>query len=53
MDNLNYEKYYETLLNNFAKKHQYNSYLKIKNKKKRVSWNETNLIKFYYYSNDK
>tara|TARA_Y100000389_G_scaffold189186_1_gene212653 strand:- start:1245 stop:1472 length:228 start_codon:yes stop_codon:yes gene_type:complete len=59
MDNLDSDKYYETLLNNFAKNYQYYLNLKAKTKnpinifiKKNVSWNETNLIKIYYYSND-
>jgi len=61
MDNFNSETYLNTLLDNFAKNCEYYSYLKIKNKnlinifknnKKKVSWNETNLINYYYYSND-
>lgn len=61
MDNFNSETYLNTLLDNFAKNYEYYSYLKIKNKnlinifknnKKKVSWNETNLINYYYYSND-
>lgn len=62
MDNFNSKTYLNTLLDNFAKNYEYYSYLKIKNKnpinifknnKKKVSWNETNLINYYYYySND-
>lgn len=61
MDNFNSETYLNTLLDNFAKNYEYYSYLKIKNKnpinifknnKKKVSWNEKNLINYYYYSND-
>tara|TARA_B110000259_G_C14031761_1_gene407051 strand:+ start:5552 stop:5746 length:195 start_codon:yes stop_codon:yes gene_type:complete len=62
MDNYEGDKYYETLLNNFAKNYQYYLNLKAKTKnpinifikkrnKKSVSWNETNLINIYYYSN--
>lgn len=63
MDNFNSDKYYETLLNNFAKNYQYYQYylnLKIKTKNyikkknnKKVSWDEENLINIYYYSNNK
>jgi len=60
MDNFNSDKYYETLLNNFAKNYQYYLNLKIKTKNyikkknnKKVSWDEENLINIYYYSNKK
>ena len=63
MNNLDCDKYYETLLNNFAKNYKYYLDLKAKTKNpinifikkkniKSVSWNETNLIKIYYYSYD-
>ena len=61
MDNFDCDKYYETLLNNFAKNYQYYLNLKAKtknpinickNNKKKVSWNEKNLIKIYYYYNN-
>jgi len=55
MDNFDSDKYYQTLLDNFAKNYQYYLNLKkfkkktpIKNNKK-VSWNEENLIRIYYY----
>lgn len=61
MENFNGDKYLNTLIDNFAKHYEYYSYLKIKSKnpikifqnnKKKVSWNETNLIKIHYYSNN-
>ena len=58
MDNFDFYKYYETLLDNFDKNYKY--YLKnktnneinilIKNKKK-VSWNNELYIIYYYYNN--
>lgn len=58
MDNFDSDKYYQTLLDNFAKNYQYYLNLKIKTKKsikkknKIVSWNDKNLIKIYYYYYD-
>jgi len=58
MDNFDFYKYYETLLDNFDKNYKY--YLKnktnneinilIKNKKK-VSWNNELSTIYYYYNN--
>ena len=58
MDNFDFYKYYETLIDNFDKNYKY--YLKnktnneinilIKNKKK-VSWNNELYIIYYYYNN--
>ena len=57
MNNLDSDKYYKTLLDNFAKNYQYYLNLKIKKKNliknnKKVSWNEENLITIYYYYYD-
>ena len=61
MDNFYCDKYFETLLDNFAKNYQYYSNLKIKTKnpiniliknKKNISWNEEKIFTIYYYDND-
>lgn len=63
MDNFDCDKYYETLLDNFAKNYHYYLNLKIKRKNpinifikknniKKVSWNEDNLFTIYYYNDN-
>lgn len=52
MNTFDSDNYLNKLLDNFVKNYQYYQYLKIKNnytKKKKVSWNNKNLIEIYYY----
>lgn len=62
MNKFDGDNFLETLVNNFVKNFEHYSYIKIKSKnpinlfikkniKKKISWNEENLITTYYYNN--